>query len=311
MTSSRCIYRIMAEAKSIYAEECYKGGFIGAGWLEDVDLTVKLPENWRDFNREMIPIFLEKNPDKSKVSAGLACGMLHTICKGMLVGDLVLCPNGKGAYYAGEVISEYRYEPKGILPHRRDVKWYPKSIAREGMSEGLRNSTGSAGTVSNISKHAAEIESLLTGIVPPVLVARDPDVEDPAVFALEAHLEDFLVKNWTATELGKNFSIYEEDGETLGQQYPTDTGSIDILAVSKDRKTLLVIELKKGRASDVVVGQTLRYMGYVQEELAEPGQSVRGVIIALEDDPRLKRAIAIVPSIEFYKYTVSFKLMKG
>ncbi len=27
--------------------------------------------------------------------------------------------------------------------------------------------------------------------------------------------------------------------------------------------------LKKGRASDVVVGQILRYMGYVQEQLAE------------------------------------------
>ena len=55
----------------------------------------------------------------------------------------------------------------------------------------------------------------------------------------------------------------------VGQQYPTDTGYIDILAVSKDNKELLVIELKKGRASDVVVGQIQRYMGYILEEIAE------------------------------------------
>ena len=73
----------------------------------------------------------------------------------------------------------------------------------------------------------------------------------------------------------------------------------------------LVVELKKGRASDVVVGQTLRYMGFVQEELAEAGQQVRGVIIALEDDPKIRRALQMTPSILFYRYEISFKLVKA
>ena len=68
--------------------------------------------------------------------------------------------------------------------------------------------------------------------------------------------------------------------------------------------------LKKGRASDVVIGQILRYMGFVKEELAEEGQAVKGVIIALEDDQRIRRALAMVPHIEFYRYQVSFKLVK-
>ena len=51
-------------------------------------------------------------------------------------------------------------------------------------------------------------------------------------------------------------------------------------------------------------------MGFVQEELAEPEQTVRGLVIALEDDQRLRRALAMVPAIEFYRYEVSFKLMK-
>jgi restriction system protein len=130
------------------------------------------------------------------------------------------------------------------------------------------------------------------------------------VFALEKHLEEFLVQNWAGTEFGKSYDIFEEEGETVGQQYPTDTGSIDILAVRKDKKEILVVELKKGRASDAVIGQVQRYMGYVLDELAEPSQSVRGCIIALEDDLRLKRALRAANNIDFYRYNVTFKLFK-
>lgn len=97
----------------------------------------------------------------------------------------------------------------------------------------------------------------------------------------------------------------------VGQQYPTDTGLIDILAISKDKKELLVVELKKGRASDNVVGQIQRYMGYVLQELAEDGQKVKGVILALEDDIRIRRALAVASNIEFYRYEVRFKLFKN
>jgi len=45
--------------------------------------------------------------------------------------------------------------------------------------------------------------------------------------------------------------------------------------------------------------------------VSESNQTVHGVIIALEDDPKLKRAISMVPVVEFYRYVVSFKLMKG
>ena len=54
----------MLGRKSVYAEEAHKGNFIGAGWLKDVDLTNKLPDNWRDFNSKFIPLYFEKNPDK-------------------------------------------------------------------------------------------------------------------------------------------------------------------------------------------------------------------------------------------------------
>jgi restriction system protein len=307
----RSYYRIMLGAKSIHAEECYKGNFIGADFDVKQDLTGNLPDNWRDFNAKFIPIYLENHPGKSKVSAGLSCGALWTVSKGVKVGDIVLCPNGVGSYYVGEVLDTYSYHPGQILPHRRTVKWYSNTVERASMSDQLKNSTGSIGTVSDITKYAEELEKLISGIRPPTLVSTDQTVEDPAIFALEKHLEDFLVQNWKQTELGKYYDIYEEDGELVGQQYQSDTGPIDILAISKDKKELLVVELKKGRVSDSVVGQIQRYMGYVQEELAEEGQKVKGVIIALEDDLRIKRALAVTTNIEFYKYQVSFRLYKS
>jgi restriction system protein len=306
-------YRVMLGKGSVHAEECLAGNFIGTDFDIDQDLTHKLPEEWRTFNKEFIPIFLARNPEKTKIGAGLACGALWTVSKGIQQGDIVLCPDGSGRYRVGEVSGDYYYAPGKILPHRRPVRWLNPTIARADMSEALRNSAGSVGTVSNLSRAGFrdEIEALIGGVPAPSLISTDERVEDPSAFAMEKHLEDFLVQNWAQTDLGKEYDIYEEEGERVGQQYATDTGPLDILAISKDKKKLLVVELKKGRASDVVVGQALRYMGYVQEELAEEGQSVCGVIIASEDDPRIRRALAMVPSIVFYRYQVSFKLMKA
>lgn len=311
MSGSKSYYRIMLGAKSIYAQQCHDEGWFGGGWGIVDDLTGRFPDNWRQFNDEFIPVYFDANPGKSKVAAGLACGMLYTICKGIQQGDIVLCPDGSGSYWVGKVVSDYVYVAGETLPHRRRVEWFPTAIARAGMSEALQRSTGSIGTVSNISKHAEEIEGFVAGDAPPKLIATDPLVEDPSVFALEKHLEDFLVKNWAGTELGQSYDIFEEDGEPAGQQYLTDTGNIDILAIRKDKKELLVVELKKGRASDAVVGQVQRYMGYVLDELAEPDQQVRGCIIALEDDLRLRRALRVTSNIDFYRYQVSFKLFKG
>ncbi len=308
MTAAKSYYRVMLGQKSIYAAECFAGNFIGTDFGIDQDLTNKLPEEWRAFNQEFIPIYLAKHPGKTKIGAGLACGALWTVSKGINKGDFVLCPDGSGQYRVGEVIGDYTYEAGKHPFHHRPVRWLNVSIARTAMSEALQNSTGSIGTVSEISRYHEEIEKLIGGISVPKLISTDQTVEDPAAFAMEEHLEDFLVKNWAQTELGKEYDIYEEDGEKA-QQYQTDTGPLDILAISKDKKRLLIVELKKGRASDAVVGQTLRYMSFVQDELAEKDQAVHGIIIALEDDQRIRRALAMVSNIRFCRYQVNFKLI--
>lgn len=301
----------MLGAKSVFAEECHKGNYIGVNFLHEIDLSNELKSEWKEFTTKFIPVWMENHPDKSKIAAGLSCGCLWTILKGMSIGDIVLCPNGSGGYYVGEIASGYIYNKEANLPHQRNVEWYPIIIDRQSMSETLKRSTGSVGTVSDVSGYANEIELLIGSNKPPELIHTDSTIEDPSVFALEKHLEAFLVENWNQTELGKDYDILSVDGELVGQQYQTDTGAIDILAQSKDKKTLLVVELKKGRVSDNVVGQILRYMGFVSDGLAEEGQTVKGVIIGLEDDIRIKRALSAVNNIDFYKYQISFKLIKN
>lgn len=304
-------YRVMLGKGGKYIKEGFEGNYIGVDLDIQQDLSDSLPENWRDFNKEFRPVWLENNPGKSKIAAGLACGMLWTVSKGISVGDIVLSPDGTGNYLVCEVTGDYQYKAGEHLQHQRPVRWLDKKIARADMSDALQKSSGSIGTVSNITNYSDEIAKLIGSTAAPAIIATDETIEDPLTFAMEMHLEEFLIQNWTHTELGKDYTIYKEEGEFTGQQYPTDTGPIDILAISKDKQTLLVVELKRGRANDVVVGQVLRYMGFAQEELAEEGQSVRGVIIAMEDDQRMRRALTMIPAIEFYRYEVTFKLKKG
>lgn len=306
-------YRVMLGRKSTFAAECFAGNFIGADYGITEDLTGKVPDSWRDFNSAYIPVYLINRPGKTKIAAGLACGALWVVAKGIQRNDVVLCPDGSGTYRIGEVVGDYYYAAGELLQHRRPVRWLDASIERANMSEALRNCTGSTGTVCNVSRagYHDELEALISGGSGERHATSEEAVEDPSAFTMEKHLEEFLVQNWSQTELGREFDIFEEDGEQVGQQYLTDTGPLDILAISKDKKRLLVVELKKGRASDAVVGQTLRYMGYVQDELAEDHQSVLGAIIALEDDQRIRRALRMTPNVSFYRYQISFKLVKG
>ena len=71
----REFYRVMLRRKSIFAEEYRSGGFIFAHFDIDQDLTKSLPDNWRDFNKEFIPINLKQNPEKSKDETSILLSM--------------------------------------------------------------------------------------------------------------------------------------------------------------------------------------------------------------------------------------------
>jgi len=157
-------------------------------------------------------------------------------------------------------------------------------------------------TTFSVSDHQEEIEKLLSG----AKIESDL-VENYEEFGLESHLEDFLVENWQRLNLGEKYNILKEDDQIIGQQYVTPIGRIDILAKAKDNSSWLVIELKKGRSDDQVVGQTLRYIGWVKENLAEK-EEVKGLIVTKEKDERLMYALKTLGNVNLMTYSVKFDL---
>lgn len=297
--------RIMPGKKSCCFKECLEGEFIGGDWGFADDLTKDLSEDWHDFNAKYISRYLQVYPEASRISAGLACGMLWTICNGLQIDDVVLMPDGNGQYAVGKIVSEYYFAGSDKnLPHRRRVKWFENRLLRSDMSVELQHSSGSIGTCCDLTKYAEELERLLKNH------PQDLPADECGSFVLEKHLEDFLIANWKNTEFGKLYDVYQGTDGQLGNQYPTDTGPLDILAISKDKKKLLVVELKRGKTSDAVVGQILRYMSYVKEMLCEGGQTVVGAIVALEDDQKLRRSLSMIDNVSFYRYEISFHLKK-
>jgi len=146
-----------------FAKMCRQEGYIGCGFDINVDLSDSLFENRRDFNQKFVPIWMDNVPEKSKTAAGVACGFLWTIIKGLQIGDVVLCPTGQGSYYVGSIVGDYYYVPNTELPHLRRVSWMDVEISRKLMFEKLRNSTGSIGTCCDITNYATEINALIEG----------------------------------------------------------------------------------------------------------------------------------------------------
>jgi hypothetical protein len=88
-----------------------------------------------------------------------------------------------------------------------------------------------------------------------------PDaMEDSASFSLEKYLQEFIVSNWNKSPLGKMLDIYVED-EEKGVQFTTGVGEIDILARDRANGDWVILELKKGRSDDAVVGQIFTVYG--------------------------------------------------
>lgn len=138
-------------------------------------------------------------------------------------------------------------------------------------------------------------------------LAATRDIESESEFAMEAHLEEFLYRNWNNINWGSELQLYATD-EQDGRQFPAGQWSIDFLAADKKDNSLVVIELKRGKTSDAAVGQLMRYMSWARENVAQPGQRVRGLIIAHDVDQALRYAVSGQRDIQVKTYKVDFRL---
>jgi hypothetical protein len=128
--------------------------------------------------------------------------------------------------------------------------------------------------------------------------AAEEEAEPPSEFAYESDLRNFLAKNLGVLEPG--LRLYEEEGIT-GIEFPAGGRFIDILAVDAEQN-YVVIELKVSRGYDRVVGQLLRYMGWIANHHADPAQRVRGIIVAREITADLLLACSSLHEVTLYEY---------
>jgi endonuclease len=127
-------------------------------------------------------------------------------------------------------------------------------------------------------------------------------VKDAVVFALEAHLRDFLAKNPNLIESGlKIFRSEEYDGV----EYPVDNGRIDLLAIDREDR-FVVVELKLSQGRNKALGQLLYYMGWVDQHLGNG--PCRGLIIGSEITDELAVAASRVPGVRLAKYRMNFSI---
>jgi hypothetical protein len=116
------------------------------------------------------------------------------------------------------------------------------------------------------------------------------DIEEKET--LKETLDKLLKEKLFEDILEKNPSLLEGGLRLVknGRQYKTDVSNIDLLTV-KDSQ-YIVVELKKARTEDDVVGQTLRYMGWIRENISK-GKLVKGIIVVAEGEitPKLQMAI--------------------
>ena len=166
--------------------------------------------------------------------------------------------------------------------------WVPESDPAPLYKETMGKSAAANGVEAEVAETDAEEENGAEGI-------RE--------FAFERDLRNYLMKNLGLIEPG--LKLYEEEGIT-GVEFPVAGRFIDILAVDKDGG-YVVVELKVSRGYDRVVGQLLRYMTRVEQNM-DISRSVRGIIVAKEITTDLKLAAARLPDVRLIEYEISFKL---
>ena len=133
---------------------------------------------------------------------------------------------------------------------------------------------------------------------------EDEISDEPNEFAYERDLKNFLAKNIYL--LGADIRLYKDE-DISGIEFPVGGRFIDLLAVDGNND-YVIIELKVSRGFDRVIGQLMRYMAWIKMNMAEPGQSVKGVIVARSISEDLLLASSLIPNIKLFEYELYVKV---
>jgi restriction system protein len=282
-----------------------ENGIISIGWTQLGDVA--------SLSEKQLLEHAAKTYDCSPAEAG-SCRQVYKFYHSVQPGDIVIARRGRKEIAAvGTVKRGAYYDPKKNLATIREENPYPNHLDVQ-WAESPHNKRFAAivfamQTIYEIpeEKYRELLETSGPAIVQAAPVDEE-DVQDHAEFLLEKYLEDFIVSNFDMIFKKKLVLYSDPDGNPVGQQFETDVGPIDILAQDTSTNAFVVFELKKGRPADKVVGQILRYMGWVGEKLCKPGQEVYGIIVCKEPDEKLNFALKMVRNVSVKYFKVDFKL---
>ncbi len=131
------------------------------------------------------------------------------------------------------------------------------------------------------------------------------DFEELPNFHYENDLQETIL--FQINELFPDYMIFGDTSEE-GVKYRIEGKEIDILLESIDGTSLLIIELKAGKANEKVFGQIAMYYGLVKKKY--PTKNIRGLIIAQEIADELLYAGGLSEKISFMTYSLQVKLLQ-
>jgi restriction system protein len=284
---------------------------ISIGWSELGDVS--------QMNKETLATTIAlKYSDKPPTTRGLYANMLWSFYHEIVPGDFIIARRGQKTLAGiGKVVktAEYHanYNPDLALPGYSHGNFLTVEWLDQPRNVNFDRIVFNRPTLSKYSdlqfcelqldeeSTSAEAESL----------DNEWNIATKTNLELEKYLEELIVGNFDDIFCGK-LKIYEESDVIDGHQYKiADIGRIDILAVEPATNAFVVIELKRGRPSDQVVGQVLRYMGWVKENLCKNEQQVKGLIICHDADPKLSYALKMTNNVDIRYYSVSINLKEN
>jgi hypothetical protein len=111
----------------------------------------------------------------------------------------------------------------------------------------------------------------------------------------ETNLEDFVIQQLETIEPGLRLEK---------RQLSTPAGRLDLLC--RDAKgSYVVVELKRLQGSDQVIGQILRYMGWLRETY--PAEKVRGIVVVGRKDQALSYTAGAVPDVQVKEFKLQIQ----
>ena len=129
---------------------------------------------------------------------------------------------------------------------------------------------------------------------------------DEREFAYERDLKNFLAKNLQVIE--PSLTLYRDEDGITGIEFPAGGRFIDILAIDASG-AFVTIELKVSKGYDRAIGQLLRYIGWIEKNLADD-KPVRGIIIAAKITDDLKLACSCIKGVKLFEYELAVQLQE-